>query len=122
MVKSFVGRDALFPLFCCQCMRHKSCPQFSFCQIIRQTWVNNGFQYPIHFAIILQLARWLSFKTAAAQTIFSFVFVVPVSPNAFTNISHIFDVINSASQQNFIVARYSKLNIRYCKTLLYRRI
>ncbi len=30
------------------------------------------------------------------------------SPNAFTNISHVFAAVNPASQQNFIVAYYSK--------------
>ncbi len=57
-------------------MRHKSCPQFLFFQIIRQNAVNGGFRYPVLSTIILQLARWLSFKTAATRAMFSFdVFV-----------------------------------------------
>ncbi len=88
--------------------------------------------------IILQLARRPSFKTAATRSMSSFVFVVPSlplhsvssinssptanwlyhrntiahnmdeSPNAFTNISHIFAVVNPVLQQNFIAARCSK--------------
>ncbi len=67
----------LFLLFCCQQMRHKLCTQFSFFQIIRQNAVNDGFQYPVLSAIILQLAWQSSFKTAATRAIFSFVFIVP---------------------------------------------
>ncbi len=54
--------SALFPLFCCQHTQHKSCTQFSFFQIITQNVVNDGFQYPILSAIILQVARWSSFQ------------------------------------------------------------
>ncbi len=86
MVKSFVSTtpcshccaiNTLFPLFCCQRMRHKLCTQFSFFQIIRQIVVNNGFWYPVLSTIILQQARWSSFKTAAIWAMFSFIFIVP---------------------------------------------
>ncbi len=111
--------NPLFPLFCCQHMRHKSCTQFSFFQIIKQNAVNDSFRDPVLSAIIVQLARQLSFKTAATRVLFLFIFVVsglPLctassidsspaenrlchrntvacntdeSPNAFTNISHV---------------------------------
>ncbi len=60
-------------------MRHKSCTLFLFFQIIRQNAVNDsdGFQYLVFSAIILQLARWSSYNTAATWAMFSFVFVVP---------------------------------------------
>ncbi len=119
-------------------MRHKSCTQFSLFLIIRQNELNDGFQYPVLSAIILQLARWSSFKTAATYVMFLFVFVVPglplcsassvdstsaknwlchqstiagdtdESPNAFTNVSYIFAAVNPALQQNFIAVRCSK--------------
>ncbi len=49
-------------------------------QIIRQNMVNDGFRYPVLPDIILQLARWSSFKTAATRAMFLFVFVVPGLP------------------------------------------
>ncbi len=52
-------------------MRHKSCTHFSFFPIIRQNAVKDGFWYPVLSAIILQLARRLSFKTAATRAMFS---------------------------------------------------
>ncbi len=70
----------LFLLFCSQSMRHKSCTQFSFFQIIRQNMVNDGFRYPILSAIILQLAWGSSFKAAATQAMLTFVFAVPGLP------------------------------------------
>ncbi len=117
-------------------MWHKSCAQFLFFQIIGQNAVNDGFQYPVLSAIILQLAQWSFFKTAATRGMFSlfppFCFALRLqstphppqtiyamkycsarntneSPNAFTNISHIFAAINPALQQNFIAAHCSKL-------------
>ncbi len=119
-------------------MRHKSCTQFLLFQIIRQNALSDGFWYPVLFAIILQLARWLSFKTAATWVMFLFVFIVPglplcsassvdstpaknwlchqstiagdtdESPNAFTNVSYISALVNPSLQQNFIVVRCSK--------------
>ncbi len=130
--------NTLFSLFCCQRMRHKLCTQFLFFQIIRQNAVNDSFRYAVLSAIILQLARWSSFKTGATRAIFLFVFVVPglplcfaslidsspaanhlchqntiacdtdESPSTFTNIFHIFTAVNPASQQNFMAACYSK--------------
>ncbi len=147
----FCAKNALFPLFCCQHMRHESCTQFSF-------FLN----HQTECTIILQLALWSSFKTAATRVMFSFVFVVlslPLhsassinsstttnwlchqnsvprntdeSPNAFTNISQVFTDVNPTLQQNFITTRKSKFlsmviyntctNIRYCKMLLYCHI
>ncbi len=73
--------NVLFPLFCCQRMRHKLCTQFSFFQIIKQNVVNDGFRYRILPAIILQIARRSSFKTGATRaTMLLFVFVVPSLP------------------------------------------
>ncbi len=69
--------NALFPLFCCRHTQHKSCTQFSYFQIIRQNVVNDGFQYPVLYAIILQLAQWSSFRTTATRAMFSFVYNVP---------------------------------------------
>ncbi len=121
--------NALFSLFYCQHMRHKLCTQFSFFQIIRQNTVNDGFRY-----------HRSSFITAATQAMFSFVLVVPSlplhslssinsppaenwlcywnivvhdtdgSPNASTNISHIFAAVNPALQQNFITACCSEFS------------
>ncbi len=143
----FCVNNVPFPVFCCQRMWHKSYTQFLFFQIIRQNAVNDGFWYPVLSSIILQLARWLSFKTTATQAMFLFVFVVlglPLhstssidsspaadrlcyrntvacdtdeSPNAFTNISHIFAAANPALQQNFIAAHCLKLfSIVICNT------
>ncbi len=50
---------------------------FYFFQIIRQNAVNDGFWYPVLSHIILKLAWWSSFKTAATRATFSFVFIVP---------------------------------------------
>ncbi len=139
MVKSFAWTTRCFPLFCYQRMQHKLCAQFSFFLIIRQNAVNDGFfWYPILSAIILQLARQSSFKTAATRAMFLFVFVVrglPLqsassvdssppanqlyhqntlarnvdeSPNTFTNIFYVFTTVNPALQQNFIADRCSK--------------
>ncbi len=135
----FCVNNVPFPVFYYQRMWHKSCTQFLFFQIIRQNAVNDGFRYPVLSAIILQLVRRLSFKTTATQAMFLLVFVVPglplhstssidsspaadrlcykntvacdadESPNAFTNISHIFAAANPALQQNFIAAHCSKL-------------
>ncbi len=61
-------------------MRHKSCTQFSFFQIIRQNVVNDGFWHPVLSAIILQLVWRLSFKTAATRAMFLLIFIVPGLP------------------------------------------
>ncbi len=105
------------------------------------------FGIPILSAIILQLIRWPSFKTAATRAMFSFVFIVPglrlhfassidYSPatnwlchrntiardmdkslNTYTNISQIFTAVNPTLQQNFIAARCSK----FFSMVLYNR-
>ncbi len=99
--------------------------------------------------IILQLARWFSFKTAATLGMFSFVFIVPglslrfassndfspaanqlcrqstvarntdESPNAFTNIFHIFAAVSPTLQQNFIAARYSKFFSKFFSMVIH---
>ncbi len=111
---------------------------FHFFQIFRQNVVNDGFWYLVLCAVILQPARQSSFKTTATRVMFLSIFVVPglplcsvssvdsspatnqlchrktvacdtdESPNASTNISHIFAAVNNALQQNFIAARCSK--------------
>ncbi len=117
-------------------MRHKLCTLFLFFQQTEcgERW----FLVSVLFAIILQLARQSSFKTAATRAMFLFVFVIPSlrlhsassinfspaanwlchqntvtrdtdeSPNAFTNISHVLAAVNPALQQNFMAASCSQ--------------
>ncbi len=138
MVKSFAWTTR-----CSHCSAVNTCGtncahSFRFFKLSDRMWWTMVFGIPILSAIILQLAWWSFYKTAAPWAIFSFVFVVPSlplhsmssvdfssvanwlchwntiscdtdeSPNAFTNILNIFTAINLTLQQNFIVTRCSK--------------
>ncbi len=130
--------NTLFPLFCYQRMLHKSCIQFSFVQIIRQNcgeqwfWVSLTLHYhpTSSIAVFLQhcchpsdvSARFCCFQpsTHSASSIDSSSVTnwlcywntvtrdTDESPNAFTNIYHVFAAVNPTLQQNCIMARCSK--------------
>ncbi len=103
--------NALFPLFCCQHMRHKLCTQFSFFQIIWQNAMKDGFQYSVLSTIILQVARWLSFKTATTRAMFLFIFMCPYLPVCSASSIDFSPAVNRLFHRNN-VARDSK----YCST------